>query len=182
MKLTTLALVVLAGFAAIAAGWIYQSNVQPEVSEAELEIPMDIDYYLSGVRYRSLLKSGRIGFELRSPYLEHYKHEDISRVKTPEMDIFRNGQRWQARAQLAELQHQSEILEMIDDVIFERVDNDPVKMLTNLLSFDTNNDIVTGKNGVRIVSETAMINADSGVFNLNQNIYTLNQARAIYYP
>lgn len=182
MKLTTIVLVLLAGFAAIAAGWIYQSKIQPAVSSAELEIPLDIDYYLSGVRYRAMSKTGQLDYELRSPYLEHYKLEDISRIDTPRMNIYRNGQHWQAQSQMAELQHQTKVLSLIDDVIFERTDDEPVKMTTSLLSFDSNNDMVVSEKGVQIVSDKAQINADSGVFDLRRNIYSLNRASAVYYP
>lgn len=181
MKLTTVLLVLFAGIAAIAAGWIYQSKVVTGDAEDELEIPLNIDYYLSGVRYRSLTKAGRLDYELRSPYLEHYKLEDISRLNSPALNIYRNGDHWQARSRMAELQHQDEILKLIDDVVLQRTGDEPIKMTTNLLSFDANNDKVVSKNGVLIVSDNSRINADSAVFDLDQNIYSLSRASAVYY-
>lgn len=116
MKFSNIAIVVAAGLIAIAVGWVYQSQTSTSVSKPELEIPVDIDYFLSQVKYRVMAKSGKLDYELRSPYLQHFKQQDISRLETPEIRIFRNQEPWQIQADSAELFHQENILEFIDNV------------------------------------------------------------------
>lgn len=116
MKFSSIAIVVAAGFIAIAVGWIYQSQTSTSVSKPELEIPIDIDYFLTEVKVRVMAKTGKLDYELRSPYLRHFKQQDISRLETPEIKVFRNLEPWQMRADRADLLHQENILEFIDNV------------------------------------------------------------------
>lgn len=111
-----MAIVVAAGLVAIAVGWVYQSQTLTSVSKPELEIPVDIDYFLSQVKYRVMAKSGKLDYELRSPFLQHFKQQDISRLETPEIRVFRNQYPWQMQANSAELLHQENILEFVDNV------------------------------------------------------------------
>lgn len=159
MKLSTVLLVFIAGIAAIAVGWIYQSKTEPDEATAELDIPIDIDYYLSGVRYRVMSSEGLLDYELRTPYLEHYIQGDISRITAPKMDIYRNNRHWRASAQMAELQHGNNILTMIDNVSFER----------------------SGEDDGRNLGVNAQIEAETAVFDLDNRIYTLEKTRAIYH-
>ena len=180
MKPSIFILVVFAGIAAVAVGWVYQSKIQPAVSTSGLEIPLDIDYYLSEFNYRVMSKTGSLEFDLRSPYLEHYKLEDLSRIEAPLMTIYRK-QNWQVQARAGELSHRREILNLIDDVVFERKGDNPLKMEAALMIFDNNRDTVTGRNGVQITSGKSIIDANSAVFDLERNIYSLNKTTAVYY-
>ncbi len=116
MKFSSIAIVVAAGLIAIAVGWVYQSQTSTSVSKPELEIPVDIDYFLSQVKYRVMAKNGKLDYELRSSYLQHFKQQDISRLEMPEIKIFRNQEPWEMQADRAELQHQENILEFVDNV------------------------------------------------------------------
>ncbi len=148
MKLSSIILVVAAGVIAIAVGWIYQSQNKSTDTRAKLEIPVDIDYYLSKVKYRVMAKSGDLDYELRSPYLQHFKREDISRMDKPEINIYRNGQQWQVEANTAEMKHKINTLELIENV--------------------------------RLKNMKSRINADRALFDLNKNIYSLTNTRAVY--
>ena len=180
MKPSTIMFVILAGIAAIAVGWVYQSSIKPTESISELEIPLDIDYYLAEFSYRVMSKTGSLKYDLRSPYLEHYRYEDLSRIETPLMNIYRKQHHWHARARVAEILHQTETLHLIDDVIFERKGDKPLTMKTALMSFDTKSNIITGRNGVQIVSGKSQIDADNAVFDLERNIYSLHRTTAVY--
>lgn len=116
MRFSSIVIVVAAGLIAIAVGWVYQSQTLTSVSKPELEIPVNIDYFLSQIKYRVMAKSGKLDYELRSPYLQHFKQQDISRLESPEIRIFRNQEPWQMQADSAELQHQENILEFVDNV------------------------------------------------------------------
>ncbi|MDH5353649.1 MAG: LPS export ABC transporter periplasmic protein LptC [Gammaproteobacteria bacterium] len=124
MKISSIAIVLGAGLIAIAAGWVYQSQTTTSISKPELEIPVDIDYFLSRVKYRVMAKSGKLDYELSSPYLQHFKQQDISRLETPEIKVFRNQEPWQMLADRAELQHQENILEFVDNVRLQSKNTD----------------------------------------------------------
>ncbi len=152
MKLARIALVVMAGIAAIAVGWIYQSQTSISISKQELEIPVGIDYYLSAVSFRAMDKNGKLHYALKTPYLQHFKSSDISRMDSPEMAIYRDSEIWQVQANSAEMLHQQNTVNLIDQVTMEKNGNKPVK-----------------------------INADKAVFDLDNNVYLLTNTRAIYY-
>ncbi len=152
MKLSGIVFVIMAGIVAIAAGWIYQSQTSTSISKPELDIPVDIDYYLSEVAYRAMDKNGQLNYELKTPYLQHFKHEDISRMDKPEMAIYRDDDLWQVQANSAEMLHQQNKVKLIDQVLMEKKGDKPVK-----------------------------INADKAVFDLDNNIYLLTNTRTIYY-
>ncbi len=152
MKLSSIALVGMAGIIAIAAGWIYQSQTSISISKPELEIPVDIDYYLSEVAYRAMNKNGQLNYELKTPYLQHFKRDDISRMDKPEMAIYRDNEHWRVQASSAEMLHRQNTVKLIDQVLMEKKGGKPVK-----------------------------INADKAIFDLDNNIYLLTNTRTIYY-
>lgn len=180
MKLSSIVLVVGAGIIAIAVGWIYQSQNKPVETRTELEIPVDIDYYLSGVKYRVMAKSGTLDYELRTPYLQHFKREDISRMDTPEIDIFRKNQHWQIEAKTAEIIHQENILYLIDNVVMQKQGQEPMQLSTEHLRFEANKDLMIAKQAVQLIGKNTRINADQAVFELDKNRYTLTNSIAVY--
>ncbi len=181
MKLSSIVLVLGAGIAATAIGWIYQSQNKPDEIRSELEIPVDIDYYLSQVKYRAMAKSGALDYELRSPYLQHFKRDDISRVDTPAIDIYRSNQHWQVEAKTAEILHQQNILFLKGDVLMQRQGEEPMLLSTKLLRFESDNDLVVGDKGVTITRKNSKIDADKAVFDLEKNVFLLTNTKAIYY-
>jgi len=152
MKFSRIIIVLVAGVVAIAVGWIYQSQTSTSVVKPELEIPVDIDYYLAKVTYRVMNDDGNLDYQLRSPYLEHYKREDISRLDAPEIDIYRNNEHWHIRALSAEMRHQENTLSLIDKVAMEKQGNKPVQ-----------------------------IKADKAEFDLDNNVYLFTNTKSIYY-
>lgn len=181
MILSRIILVLGAGIVAIAVGWIFQSQNKSAEIRTELEIPVDIDYYLSRVTYRVMAKSGELDYELRSPYLQHFKRDDISRIDTPAIDIYRNNQHWQVEARTAEILHQQNILYFIDDVLMQRQGEEPMQLRTKLLRFESDNDLVIGEQGVTLTGKNTKIDADKAVFDLDKNVYSLTNTKAVYY-
>jgi len=152
MKLSSIIILLVAGVFAIAAGWIYQSQTSTSAVKPELEIPVDIDYYLSKVTYKVMNDEGNLDYRLRSPYLQHFKREDISRLDAPEIDIYRNNEHWRVKANSAEMRHEENILNLVNDVAMEKVGDRPV-----------------------------IIKADKAVFDMNTNVYLLTNTKSIYY-
>ncbi len=152
MKLSSIIMLIITGVFAIAAGWVYQSQTSSSVAKPELEIPVDIDYYLSKVTYKVMNDEGNLDYSLSSPYLRHFKREDISRLDTPLIDIYRNNEHWRVQAKSAELLHQQNTLNLISNVAMEKTGNNPIT-----------------------------IKADKAVFDMDKNVYLLTNTKSIYY-
>jgi len=180
MKLSSLFLLIFAVVGGIAAGWVYQSQVKVSDARAEVEIPVDIDYYLSKVSYRVMNEAGVLDYHLRTPYLQHFRGDDISKIDMPEIDIFRSRDHWQVVAQTAEMHHKINILRFIDDVIMEKQGEEAVSLSAELMQFETDLDLVTSERQVRMLSKNAQINADKAVLDLDKNIYRFTNTRGIY--
>jgi hypothetical protein len=69
IKAPVVAVIAVATVAAIAIGWLYEPKIT--ISRPDLEIPTNIDYFLSGVQYKSMNDQGNLDFMMQSPYLEH---------------------------------------------------------------------------------------------------------------
>lgn len=181
MKPSSFIFAAFAVIAAVAVGWIYQSRIQPVISTDSREMPMDIDYYLAGINYRVMSKAGKLEYDLQSPYLEHYKLEDVSRIEAPRMNIYRK-QLWRAQARTGELLHRNETLNLIEDVTFERKGDNPLKMEAALMIFDIDRNTLSGHDGVQITARNSKIKANSAVFDLERDVYSLNNTTAVYHP
>ena len=180
MKLSSLFLLISAVVIAIAAGWIYQSQSKMTESRAEIEIPVDIDYYLSKVNYRVMNEEGLLDYHLKTPYLQHYRGDDISKIDTPEIDIYRKNDHWQLNAKIAEMRHKQKTLLLIDDVVMEKQGDDAMVFSAEIMRFESNLDLVTSERNVRLISKNTQIDADKAVFDLDKNIYQFTNTRAVY--
>jgi len=78
-KSRLLAFVIIFGIAAIAVGWVYESNLRPQEKEVQLVIPDDIDYFLTNMHYRALNADGELDFHLYSPEFLH--RENMMRLR-----------------------------------------------------------------------------------------------------
>ena len=180
MKISSLFLLISAVVIAIAAGWIYQSQSKVSETHAQIEIPVDIDYYLSEVQFRVMNEEGVLDYQLRTPYLQHFRGDDISKMDKPEIDIYRKNQHWQVVAQTAELHHRLNTLKLIDNVLMEKQGDDPMLFSAEIMHFESDLDLVTSEQRVRLVSKNSQIDADKAVFDLDKNIYRFTNTRAVY--
>ena len=180
MKISSLFLLISAVVIAIAAGWIYQSQSKVSETRAEIEIPVDIDYFLSKVNYRVMNKEGVLDYHLKTPYLQHFRGDDISKIDMPEIDIFRRNDHWQMAAQTAEMHHKVNTLRLIDDVVMEKQGKEVMLFSAEIMQFESDLDLVTSERRVRLVSKNSQIDADKAVLDLDKNIYRFTNTRAIY--
>jgi len=100
---------------AIAVGWVYQSSSKDKIARPELEIPTDIDFFLSQLNYRVFNKSGNLDYQLQSPYLEHFIKDDISRIEHPMIRIYLASGDWKVKASRGSIIHQQEWVELDKD-------------------------------------------------------------------
>ena len=181
MKPLTLLAIVFAVLAAIAVGWVYESSSKKALVRAELEIPTDIDFFMSQMSYRVFDKSGNLDYRLQSPYLEHFIRDDISRVQQPMIWVFRDAAQWQLEAGSGDILHQQEWLQFDGSVVLQRLGANAIQVRSESMLFKPRQDLLTIESSVIIESDGATISGDNAVFDLGNEVYSLKNTKAIYY-
>ena len=173
--------VLVVGLCAIAAGWIYESRLRPQVAKAELVIPDNIDYFLTYLNYRAMDEAGELDYEFASPRLEHRRQTDVSHIELPSLQIYRKGERWQVDSGQGEFQHRENLLRLRDRVVMLKHGEDPLRLFADSIRFEPNRDLVTSESPVRLESRQARIEAEQAVLDLAGQVYSLRGARAVYH-
>jgi len=173
--------VLILGLMAVAAGWIYESRLRSKVETVALEIPDNIDYFLTNLDYRAVNASGELDYEFSSPRLEHRPLNDVSLIETPALDIYRDSDRWRVDALQGELQHAQNLLWLRRQVIMQKSGLRPFEIRTESIQFDSGRDLMRSESSILMQSPQARIEAASAVFDLAEKVYRLRQARAVYY-
>lgn len=181
MKSRILILVTILGILAVAAGWVYESRLRPGVETATLQIPENIDYFLTDLNYRAVNESGQLDYEFSSPRLEHRPFNDVSLIQVPALRIYRNANNWQVNAQQGELQHRDNLLWLRQQVVMQKNGADPFELFTESIRFEPNKNLVSSDTAVLMRSRQARIEAEAAVFDLAAGIYRLSKTRAVYY-
>ena len=180
-KSRLLVFVIIFGIAAIAVGWVYESNLRPRVQEAELVIPDDIDYFLTNMNYRALNAEGELDFHLYSPRLEHYPHNDVSDIEVPSMQIFRKSDPWQIDAITGKYLHRKNLMRLRQDVVMQKQGAQPMQVYTDSIRFEPDRDLVIAESDILMVSPQARIEAERARFNLARKVYRFKKARTVYH-
>ena len=181
MRPLTSVMVLIAVLGAIAVGWIYESRSKDILVGLELEIPTDIDFFLSGMNYRVFDKSGNLDYQLHSPYLEHFIKDDISRIEQPMIRVYRESGDWQVKASRGNILHRQEWLQLDSNVVMQKLGGDSIQFRSESMLFKPELDLVVSEVNVIIESDRAKISGDEAVFDLRNEIYSLKNTRAIYY-
>lgn len=181
MKPLTGILILVAMLGAIAAGWIYESRSKQIAAGFELEIPTDIDFFLSQMNYRVFNKSGNLNYQLQSPYLEHYIKDDISRIEQPRVQMYRDRGNWQVHAQRGDILHQQEWLRLENNVVMQKLGTNAIQFRSESMLFKPDQDLVASESNVVIESLRSTISGDNAVFDLSNEVYSIKNTRAIYY-
>ena len=180
MKARSLVIVLILGCVAIAVGWIYETRLREDRAAVPLEIPDNIDYYLTGLRYRSMDTNGRPDFEFTSRRLEHRRITDVSHIEAPSLRIFRSPADWRIDSQRAAFEHRNNLLHLEQDVVLQRDGARPLQLFAERLSFAPDEDRVSADRGIVMLDGTSRIEADSAVFDLAGEVFSLERARAVY--
>lgn len=181
MKSRALIFILVLGIIAVAAGWVYESQLRSRIETAELIIPDNIDYFLTNLNYRAVDASGDLDYEFSSRRLEHYPRNDVSLIEVPALTIYRDSSHWQVNARQGELQHEGNLLWLREQVIMQKTGNDPLEILTESIRFEPDRDLVSSDSNVLMRSKQATIEAQAAVFDLAANVYKLSRTRAVYY-
>ncbi len=181
MKSRFFIFVVVFGLIAIATGWVYESRLRTKPDAAGLEIPNNIDYFLTNLNYREIDADGNLDYEFSGSRLEHRPLNDVSHIQMPAVRIYRDADRWQVHAQRGELHHAENLLWLRRDVSMQKFGAIPFELRTESIQFDPARDLVRSDSRVLMLSRQARIEADTAVFDLAGKVYRLGKTRAVYY-
>lgn len=179
MKMPIAALVIIAVIVAIAAGWIYQAGTP--ASQSDLEIPSDIDYFLTTVNYRSMNRLGHLDYEMQSPYLEHLTVANISLIEQPVMQIYRDADNWHIEAFKGKLFHEQDSLQLSQNIIMRRLGGNPLLVRAEEMLFQPELNRISAKEQVGMEFNNARIHGSEAIFDLKNKVYSLKNTRASYY-
>lgn len=161
-------------------GWFYDTRT-PLHTENPLQVPDNIDYYLSKVNYRAMNKLGRLHFRLQTPYLEHYIEQDISHIQQPIIDYYNNLDQWHVTALKGSLIHQTEVFQLNQQVSLTRLNPlQPMQLDTELMIFTTQTDQIDMPQPVTVTTDKLHLQADNAWMDMSKNRYRFNQVKATY--
>lgn len=181
MKPRLLILVIMLGIAAIVLGWVYESRLQPQKKKADLDIPNNIDYFLTDLHFRAMNTEGTLDFEFRSPRLEHYPVTDVSDIEVPSVQIYRAADHWLVDALNGEYLHQDNLLRLRRQVVMQKQGDNPLQMYTESIRFEPDLNLVTTEAKVLMRSIQTRTEAEHAVFDLASQVYLFNDAHTIFY-
>lgn len=177
----TIITLVIAILCAVAVGWVYEASSKNIAVKPEMEIPTDIDFFLSQMKFRVFNTTGSLDYQLKSRYLEHFIKGDISHIQQPKIRVYRAGGDWQIEASNGDIFHQQEWLQLSDNVLMQKMGADAIQVRTESMLFKPDLDLVTIDARLTIESDNAKISGDSAVFDLGNESYSLKNTRATYY-
>ncbi len=180
MKMRLLILVTIVGIAAIAVGWVYERNLRAPEEKADLVIPDDIDYFLTNMNYRALNAEGKLDFQLYTPRLDHFPHNDVSHIKVPSMQIQTSTDPWLVDSLAGEYQHANNLLRLTRQVVIKRNGESPMQIYTESIRFEPDRELVTAESETLMVIPQARIRADFAEFDLARKIYRFTRTNSVY--
>ena len=180
MKSRVLVFIALLGIAAVLIGWFYESRLRERIERAELVVPDDIDYFLTGLHYRAMNEEGELDYAFRSRRLEHRRLTDTSDIEQPALEIHRDGDRWQVDAERGEYRHRENLLDLEQRVVMQRFGARPLRLQGDRARFEPELDRLSVDGSVLLVTGDAEIRANGAEFDFEAGVYRLDNTRAIY--
>lgn len=177
---TRFAFLVIAGtLVALGLGWFFD-NKEVISTESSLEVPDNIDYYLSRVNFLAYNDQGVTRFRLQTPYLEHNIREDTSQLTQPTLDYHVDSAQWKLTANKGSFQHEPEIFQLQDQARISRLNADPFVLNSELLIFETQTERLSVPQALNINSPTLNLSAQSAILDLKTSRYQFNRVVATY--
>lgn len=180
MKSRLLILVIIFGFAAVAVGWVYERSVRTPEEKADMVIPEDIDYFLTNMHYRKLNAEGKLNFEFHTPRLEHFPHDDVSRIELPSIQIQTDTVPWLVDSLAGEFQHANNLLRLTQQVVMQKHGESPMQIYTESIRFEPDIELVTAESEILMVNPQATVRADFAEFDLARKIYKFTRTHSVY--
>ena len=171
----------LLAIAALVVGRFVQTP-SPVILKPKQEVPDNIDFYLAGVDYRAMNEQGRLGYRLQTPLLEHYRREDVSRVRQPRIEYRLPQQRWRLQAEQGELRHREDRLLLERGVRLQRDGDRPMRLDTEQLQLYSVARIATLPLPLVLQTPRLRLEADSARLQLDNGRYRFDGVRAVHQP
>jgi LPS export ABC transporter protein LptC len=180
MKLRFLLMFIVTLVGAIVAGWFFDRQNLPIVQN-QLQIPDNIDYYLSGVKLKTYNKQGSPGYQLNSPYLEHFVREDISLIQQPDIRYFSADADWLMAANQGKLIHQEDIIELQQKASIKRNQlNSPMLLTSEQMIFNPDQETVELPVALRMKNNQLDLKAQSAMLDMKHEHHIFQRVNATY--
>ena len=158
-------------------------NVGPDSTPeptVRLQIPNNIDYYLTDTKQKSYKSDGSIDFTLNSDLLEHFKQEDKSTLVKPDVVVNRSNT-WQITAHQGNFFHPEEIITFNKNALMVKKNtNDPFFVKSDTLLFNIQQDLVISESDVKVSAKTWFLKAKNMTLDMNKEIHQFNHVTARY--
>lgn len=182
MKPGYLLAVIIFVSAALGLGWFFDEQTS-QAPTSTLEVPDNIDYYLSNLKYRSMNQQGSLHYLLQSPYLEHFIQQDISRLQQPTMQFYGDNSEWLIQAKTGRLQHKEELFELLQQVELQRNSpQQPLLLTTDIMILKVHNNLIEIPQVMNLITNNLKLQAASAVLDIDQNHYQFRRVKATYKP
>jgi LPS export ABC transporter protein LptC len=180
MNARFLFLFMIALVVAVFAGWFFDRKNLP-MAKNPLQIPDNIDYYLSAVKLKTFNQQGKPSYQLNSPYLEHFVREDISILQQPDIRYFDKTADWIMSANQGKLIHQREIIELNQKASIQRHQLKGSMLLTSeQMIFDPDRETVKLPVALRMQDENLDLKAQSAMLDIKHEHHVFQGVNAIY--
>lgn len=165
---------------AITIGW-YVDKPTPLSRTAPLEVPDNVDYYLTQFNYQSLDQLGELHYQLKSPYLEHFRREDISQIQQPDLNVYRDKNHWHASSEYGLLRHKSEVLEMNNKVTLKQMaGSDLTRLTSERMIFISGQNMIKIPTPLNLNSGDLELAADNAELDMKSGNHQFQRVKAVY--
>jgi LPS export ABC transporter protein LptC len=165
---------------AVVIGWFYNRQILP-VAQNQLQIPDNIDYYLSGVKMKSFNEQGNTSYQLNSPFLEHYVREDISVIQQPDIHYFADNGDWSMSAREGKLIHKTDIYEFQQQVEIQRTHTSQAMQLTSeQMIFNPDKKTLKLPVALQMKTDRLDLHAASAMLDMKNEQHVFQRVNAIY--
>ncbi len=180
MKLRFLLMFIVTLIGAIIAGWFFDRQ-HLSIVQNPLQIPDNIDYYLSGVKLKTFNQQGTPGYQLNSPYLEHFVREDISIIQQPDIRYFSDSADWLMAAEQGKLIHREDIIELQQKASIKRNQiNSSMHLTSEQMIFNPDQETVELPVALRMQKDQLDLKAQSALLDMKHEHHVFQRVNAIY--
>ena len=179
MKSSYLLIIVVIVTAALSLGWFFDEK-KPISLVSPLQVPDNIDYYLSNINYKSMNLQGSLHYHLQSPLLQHYIQEDASKIQQPVIQFNGDKSTWFIQSESALLKHENDQFELRQQVELKRNSQQPMLVKTDLMYLKPRQNLVQIPMHMTVTTTNVNLQAASAELDMNQNTYKFKRVKAIY--
>ena len=180
MKARLFIFIAIFGCGAVAVGWVYERSLRAPEERAEIAIPQDIDYFMTNMTYRALDANGKLDYEFYTPRLEHYPHDDVSRLQLPRFRIETETVPWLVDSKLGEYRHAANLLHLTRQVVMQRHGEAPMQVFGDSVLFEPERELLTADSEITMLDARGRLVADQAEFDLARQVYRFTRARTVY--